>query len=158
MTELEGPEISGYTIFCDDLRFETDGKITLVGSYYGVMVIRGGFPATLPKFAISAAFVQSKMDWEKKLRLKMFLPGDPADEPSIVVEVDPTPEIAGSESVRPNIAVRANIIFAPLIINSPGLIKVRMERRGQLHPIGTLEVVDADATSSATPPPSSQSL
>jgi hypothetical protein len=57
MNRLQPPEIVGYTTFCDDIRFEVDGKVSLIGSYNGVMNIRGEFPATLPKFAMSTVFV-----------------------------------------------------------------------------------------------------
>ena len=155
MKELEAPEISGYTVFCDDLRFEVDGKITLVGSYHGVMLVREAFPVTLPKFAMSVAFNQRKTVFEPKLRLKVFLPGDDKDEPSIVVEIEPPVDSPTFSSDRPNIGARANIVLAPLVLNSPGLIKVRIERRGELHPVGTLTVVAAEVTSSTDPPPPS---
>jgi hypothetical protein len=154
MKELEAPEISGYTIFCEDLRFEIDGKVTLVGSYYGVMLIREAFPVTLPKFAMSVAFNQRKTVFEPKLRLKVFLPGDDKDEPSIVVEMDPPLDPPPPNSDVPSIGTRANIVLGQLVLNSPGLIKVRIERRGELHPVGTLAVVAADVAPStnALPP------
>jgi hypothetical protein len=46
--------------FCDDIRFEMDGKLALVDSSLGEMTVRGDFPATLPKFAISTVFTQHK--------------------------------------------------------------------------------------------------
>ena len=156
MIELEAPEIFGHTVFCDDLRFELDGKITLVGSYNGTMLIRGEFPITLPKFAVSVFFLQSKAVYEPKLTLKVFLPGDSADAASVEVEVEPPPETPlFSNEEKANVGVRANIIMSPLVINSPGAIKVRMQRQGQLHPIGSLAVVAVDATLSNAPPPPS---
>jgi hypothetical protein len=145
MNKLEAPEIIGYTVFCDDIRFEMDGKLTLVGCYHGVMIIRGEFPATLPKFAVSVTFTQHKKVYEPKLRLKMSLPGDPEDEPSIVVEVEPPPEANLLASEHPNISAKANIIFAPLVITSPGFIKVQMERQGELHLVGKIAVKTAGA-------------
>jgi hypothetical protein len=148
MKELEAPQIDGYTIFCDDIRFEVDGKFTLVGCYYGEMTVRSVFPATLPKFAISAAFFQHKEIYEPKLRLKISLPGDPEGEPSIVVEVEPPPEANLHSTEYPNISARANIIFSPLVVPSPGFIKVQMERQGELHPMGKLAVKAAEVISS----------
>jgi hypothetical protein len=150
MKELEAPEIWGYTTFCDDLRFEFDGKITLVGSYHGVMYVRTAFPVTLPKFAISTVFNQRKTVFESKLRLKMFLPGDPDDEPSIVVEIEPPADTPAVNSERPNISARANVILASLVIPSAGTLKVRVERLGELHPVGSLMIVAADPVSFPT--------
>jgi hypothetical protein len=57
-----------------------------------------------------------------------------------VIEVEPTPDVNLFGSEHPNIGVRAKFIFAPLVIPSPGFIKVRMERQGELHLIGKLAV------------------
>jgi hypothetical protein len=35
------PDIYGNTIFCDDVRFEIDGKITYVGTYHVSLLARG---------------------------------------------------------------------------------------------------------------------
>lgn len=42
----------GSTIFCDDIRNEVSGKLTLVGCYSGVMNFNNPAPATLPTFAM----------------------------------------------------------------------------------------------------------
>jgi hypothetical protein len=104
---------------------------------------------------MSVSFNHRKTIFERKLKLKVFLPGDDKDEPSIVAEIEPPVETPASDSDRPNIGARANIVLAPLILNSPGLIKVRIERRGELHPVGALAVVAAEVTSSTNAPPPS---
>ena len=43
----------GLTIFCDDIRSEIDGKISLIGCYTGRMMIGGEFPVILPKLGLS---------------------------------------------------------------------------------------------------------
>ena len=40
---------TGSTIFCDDIRYEINGKVTLVGVYAADMVLPNDFPVTLPK-------------------------------------------------------------------------------------------------------------
>jgi hypothetical protein len=156
MTELEPPEISGYTIFCDDIRFEQDGKVTLVGMYHGVMIIRAAeFPITIPKFALSVVFTQRKTIFERKLFMRVSLPGDKDEEPSFIVEIEPPAEmpIAGN-SDRPNISARANLIMSPLTIAAPGKMKVGIERRGELHPVGTLEIQGTITSSNESQQPS----
>ena len=41
----------GYTVFCDDIRQEVNGKLTLVGSYAGAMHILNGWPAKLTQLS-----------------------------------------------------------------------------------------------------------
>lgn len=41
----------GTTVFCDDIRYEINGKLTLIGCYTTEMNFRGPFPGTLPMFA-----------------------------------------------------------------------------------------------------------
>ena len=64
MTEIETypvPDFFGHTVFCDDIRFEMDGKLTFVGVYAnGVMPTPADFPLTLPKFCFSLIFNQRK--------------------------------------------------------------------------------------------------
>jgi hypothetical protein len=47
---------SGFVIFCDDIRREVNGKITLVGVYGGEMTIFGNAPASIPKLGIAIRF------------------------------------------------------------------------------------------------------
>lgn len=47
---------AGYVIFCDDIRQEVNGKITLVGVYGGEMTIYGNAPASIPKLGIAIRF------------------------------------------------------------------------------------------------------
>ncbi|MFS2110976.1 hypothetical protein ACCC88_14895 [Sphingomonas sp. Sphisp140] len=42
---------SGYTIFCDDIRHEVGGKLTLVGVYSGEMIYNGPAPGRAPVLA-----------------------------------------------------------------------------------------------------------
>ena len=40
---------SGFTVYCDDIRHEVSGKITLVGAYAGEITIFGEAPLILPQ-------------------------------------------------------------------------------------------------------------
>lgn len=138
------PHAFGTTLFCDDIRFEMDGKISLIGSYGGDMVVRDPLPVVLPKFAACVVFVQRQEAFSKALAVKIFLPGDAEDAPSIVsniADVDmPTPTPDGDDDF---ITVRTNLIISPLAINQPGHIRVRVTRDGSDHTVGCLKVVSA---------------
>jgi hypothetical protein len=163
MIEVEPPDVFGYTVFCDDIRVEHDGKITFVGSYSGRMYVNGTFPVTLPKFAISVAFNQAKDAFVAHLKLLVFLPGDKdeasiqgefgeASDGAILREVgkEPLPEGTGKY-----IGLTANIVMAPLILKEPGTIAVRVLRSDKFYRVGRLAVLQGAiiAPPSAPSPP-----
>jgi len=136
------PDFVGRAIFCDDIRFEIDQKITYVGVYSGGMTIRSDFPATIPKFGISITFAQKKELFIPSIGIKVFMPGDPDDKPSIEAEAALPQELQSkvSSSQGPMILLGTNIILSPFTIQSPGVIRVRALREGVLHRLGALQV------------------
>jgi len=163
MIEVEPPEVFGYTIFCDDVRLEHDGKVTFVGAYSGRMHVNTTFPATLPKFAISVVFNQAKDAFVPHLKLLASLPGD-EDEASIQGEFGETSEGAILQEVRKDplpegtgkyIGVTATLVMAPLVLKEPGTITVRVLRSDKLYRVGRLAVLQGTiiAQPSAPSPP-----
>lgn len=159
MSELKtapAPDFFGHTIFCDDIRFEIDGKVTYVGVYNaGVMLVRSEFPITIPKFCLGMSFNQKKVLFQSKLGLRIFLPGDSDEKPSIEGEMQaPTiPASIGNEPDGEYTMIGSNMILSPFSIEKPGRIKVRILREGVLHRIGTLRVMPyVDAQLPPSPP------
>lgn len=149
------PDAFGATIFCDDIRFEMDGKVSLIGSYGGDMFVRGGFPVVLPKFAASILFVQRKQVYSNKLELKIYLPGDENDKPFMAQDLaQAASEMRDERTDTRFIITRANMVFSPLRIEQPGNIKIRIVRDGVTHGAGSLRVLAAPQDASA-PNPSS---
>jgi hypothetical protein len=143
MHETDTEDLYGHTIFCDDIRFEVDGKTTLVGVYSQLLLVRTGFPVTLPKLCFAIFFAQKREIYTTKITVQIFLPGDSDDKPSI--EADPqAPEKQPAPLYKFSgdyLAVRSNLVFAPFTLEEPGRIKVRMLREGVLHRLGTLLVI-----------------
>jgi hypothetical protein len=141
MALLPSPDVYGFTIFCDDIRQESDGKLIFIGVYSGVMIIHVPFPAKLPTFAMSATVFQRKKVFIPRVGLRVFLPGDAEDAASIQVEagetVDGTIVAATSaevDTLHPDaqvpdeeryVSMHANMRFAQFEIKRPGIIKVR---------------------------------
>ncbi len=71
----------GTTTFCDDIRFERSGKLTLVGCYFTEMKFAGPPPGMLPTFA-ALINVRVPADLEfKKFEVRIFVKrGDEIDE------------------------------------------------------------------------------
>jgi hypothetical protein len=153
----DAPDIFGYTIFCDDIRQETGGLVSLVGVYRARMFVHGTFPIAIPKFGFAISYFQRReLVLPGPVRIQIALPGDADEKPSIETEIPAdTAEKALAEALQfatsvgtePNFAsVHANFTLAPLLFNCPGLIRVRAVRGDELVRLGSLRVLQGTAT------------
>ncbi|HEY1543185.1 MAG TPA: hypothetical protein VGG01_12310 [Xanthobacteraceae bacterium] len=148
------PDVYGFTEFCDDVRQEVGGKFSYIGVYGGNMFIHGPFPITLGKFCLAITLMQLREGFEPNIGLKIFLPGDSEDAPSIDAEFQETKEGAIAEQTaaqaaglpKPDfsfVAMNTKLIFSPFTINQPGDMRVRAVRRGELIRLGGLRIIAA---------------
>jgi hypothetical protein len=144
------PDCYGYSLFCDDIRYEVGNKISYIGSYRGSMNFKGSYPLILPKFIISIHFFQKREVFVPPI-VWIFLPGDPDDKPAVIQEF---PLESPLETFPPEggeyIYLLNHITFVPLAIQEDGAIKVRIFRNGELHRIGALSVQIEPPISDAT--------
>lgn len=77
---------SGFVTFCDDIRHEVTGKMTLVGVYNGQMVVGGTLPITLPQICAVITFRFLPPSEPIKPAIKMFISGQ--DEPLFMMETE----------------------------------------------------------------------
>lgn len=117
------------TIYCDDIRQEIGGKLSLMGVYNGVMYVQQ-FPVTLPKFWVVATFVTSKDEAPKSLKFRVFKNNEP------LADLDATPEhlqqlAAAREPVVPMpdgsrsvISTQTQVCFTPLLLDAPCVLRV----------------------------------
>jgi hypothetical protein len=152
MEIIDAPDVYGYTIFCDDIRTEFDGKISFIGSYPGQIFVHG-FPTVMPKFGLGITLYQRKDIFSPDMKLLIFMPGDSEDAASIQANVTEGPqqsdaplnratELAGILSdERPYVIARANLIVAPFTIGQPGAIKVRAVHNDKLIRLGATSVL-----------------
>jgi hypothetical protein len=157
---VDAPDIFGSTVFCDDTRLESTGKLIHIGVYQDVMSIHVPFPFQLPTFSFAISLAQRINIFNPKITYRIFLPGDPddasSDEASIIAETD---EVSPGSSVKQADAVseafgvpaeyrefvhsHANMEVRPLEIKQPGTIKVRADIGGNRYRIGVLSVIPA---------------
>jgi hypothetical protein len=163
MALLPSPDIYGYTVFCDDIRQEFDGKLIFIGVYSGTMIVHVPFPFKLPTFAMSVILFQRKKVFIPRVGLRVFLPGDAEDVASITVEAGETVEgaiiaatSAETDALHPDshvpdedryVSMQSNMRFVQFEIKQPGLIKVRAVIGDDLIRIGGLRI---------SPPPQAQ--
>jgi hypothetical protein len=158
----------GVAIFCDDIREEVGGKISLIGCYGVDMQFQGvSFPVVLPKFGI---FVTARLPIDRAtppIRFLVYFPGDSEDAPSMAFDV-PLPEeiqkmpgsipprsepLAPPDTKRMH-GVRQHFVLSPAIINTEGFIRVRMIYGDQRFPLGALKVHTVQPPGMlGTPPP-----
>jgi hypothetical protein len=171
MALLDFPDVFGYTIFCDDIRFETDGKLNFIGTYHNsTMFVHVPFPLILAKFGFAVTLVQNRKGFVPNVGLRIFLPGDPDDaasiqgnltessEGAVISDVDARASAIDPAARHPEdknmIALRAKLIFSPLVISGPGQIRVRAIRNDDIIRLGTLRISSAlphSAAEKATP-------
>jgi hypothetical protein len=135
----------GHVVFCDDVRQEIDGKLTLVGVYNGNLTVFGEFPAVLPKLCL-VVWLNSPMTnfvtWTK-----ITLVGAPLG--------DVRPELDLGEMSKPSFVpqgatrrqLTAVLPLAPCTLTEAGTIIVNAEMECGMLSIGKLKIT---VTSSET--------
>jgi hypothetical protein len=151
---MTDPVSTGHTVFCDDIRFEVGGKVSLIGVYQAVMFVQGEFPITLPKFGLSVRYIEKIGACSDEVKLRVFLPGDAEDAPTIdgVIPMEEIRQAAaedrlvstvGNEDARPPVEyvhVGSNILISPLVLKQPGVIRVRAFCGDNEIKLGTLGI------------------
>jgi hypothetical protein len=141
MAALKQPH--GYTIFCDDVRQEIGGKISLIGIYSSNLIVHSEFPVTLPKFVMAVSYIEPReFAASENLIIRAYLPGDNEDHPSAQAEVSITKAKEENGQVQPDhlVNIRAFIMLSPMTIKETGKIKVRAIRNNETIKLGTLRI------------------
>lgn len=117
------------TIFCDDIRQEVGGKISLIGVYNGVMYVPQ-FPVTLPKLWLMASLTMPRKEPPKSLTIRVTKNDEP------LADLDATPEyleelanardpvVSVPNDLQRVVTSQAQLCFAPLVIDKPTLLRV----------------------------------
>lgn len=130
------------TVYCDDIRQEVGGKLSLIGIYNTVMYVQQ-FPVTLPKLWIMATYVVSRDEPPKNLKIRVLKNTEP------LADLDATPdhlqELAnqsapivpmpeGSERV---ISAQSHVCFSPFLLDGPCVLRVvAITEKGEVPGLG----------------------
>lgn len=139
--------IKGFVTFCDDIRQELGGKITLVGCYIGEMTVHGQAPLTLAKLGLQAKLVFPAEMAPRKIDVRVdFVPGDktlfeatldiPEGEHKKALD-RVEPDGTGDES---QFVLVQHTILSPLEIPEDGRIRVRAVVDGETVKLGSLRI------------------
>ena len=147
----DGRQSWGTTIFCDDVRAEIGGKITLVGVYPSDMLVHGSFPLTMPKFCLWVKYFEIPDTQSGDGKLFVWLPGD--DKASIEIDI-PMEQMRSELPLHPGtydhemdrwLQLQAPLVITPLVLKEPGTIKVRLKLGETEVRLGVLQVKSAPA-------------
>jgi hypothetical protein len=144
----------GFTVFCDDIRQEVGLKQTYVGVYNAAMILLGDFPAVVPKLAFSVRYREPiSLPASKKLTLRILL--EEGDSEQLMLETETmTFEQMKANGARLDMSkpdepsyseIAINGVFAPLVINGPSRLKVRMYRDEEEVRLGVLIIQRAES-------------
>lgn len=155
MSKLVGwPSPFGYTIFCDDIRFEQGGKRSLIGVYHGELIVFANPPVALPRLALAIQYFERPE--ESAAPLEILVRASWADEPLIKFTTDavelrnaPRPIDPGKNQEDVRVGLVWNLNLTPLPLPQAGIIKVRALR-------GDLEVKLGSLLITFRPPPDEQ--
>lgn len=138
---------NGYVIFCDDVREEVNGKLTLVGTYGGEMTLFGANPALLPKlcatirFRISPDLLPNKFVFrvsKDAMGKSDTLFEAPVDAPVLPDEFE-FPEPFAREGMR-ILEVGINAILQGILFTEPAVIRVKVLVGDDEYRVGALSV------------------
>ena len=131
----------------------------MIGTYNGVLLINGDFPATMPKLGFYIVYTE-RLDAEIPAQsLKIFFPGDEDDTPSISMDISAPPlgerpEPIGEIGPDPRLVMQLPIVLPGVILREKGRIRVRMYRGDEIIKLGALAIdKNSEQPNQDTPPP-----
>jgi hypothetical protein len=126
------------TIFCDDIRQEIGGKLSLIGIYSGALFVPA-FPATLPKLCLLVKVLTPADDPLRVLKLRILKDDEVLQEVSLNEEQlvaasdsseDLTEEQREEHKQKKDEHVQVTqllLAFSPLQLDGPCVLKVRVQ-------------------------------
>lgn len=117
------------TIFCDDIRQEVGGKLSLMGIYSGVMFVHA-FPIILPKLCVSITAITPSKKPFKKISFKVLKADDVLAEnnidPSQLIELSNNQNNVVENDGDKIHMINMGLVFAPLQIEKECVIRIRV--------------------------------
>jgi hypothetical protein len=122
----------GFSLFCDDIRMEIGGKMTVVGIYQTEMILNGTFPFIVPKFQIIVMYFEVFGSISSDVTFRVTSPGPEAADMTISEnkierrKIPSPPNIPNLDESDERIwSARVPFLFAPLLLPREGRIRVR---------------------------------
>ena len=122
----------GYSIFCDDIRNEVGGKMSFIGCYNGIIFVPPTFPLVIPRFCIHLQIFSPAQNPYTSIVARCYAPSletpifeMPVETPDYEKQQALLEGLDESPSAPLYIVTATSLIFTPLRISEPGLLRVR---------------------------------
>lgn len=146
MLEIKRQSPTGYALFCDDIRLEASGKLTLIGLYGGgeLIIFSATLPVVLPHFSILSHVLVDRTELDRPIGIQAFMPWDEKDKPSIKLEQPagasipyrPSEDINNDDQLMVGIFTQINL--NSFEIKSVGRVRVYAVRGDEYTRLGSL--------------------
>lgn len=131
-----------FTIYCDDIRYETGNKVSLMGMYQGGELHVQSLPATLAKLCAVVRVVTGKNEPFKRLTIKAKLGdrvlGELAYPPEMLEDAER--QAQAMESENGSVSLVAHMAFAPVHLSEEGVLRVTAETEAGDLQAGQLKI------------------
>ncbi|WP_313493708.1 hypothetical protein [Stenotrophomonas sp.] len=138
-----------HTIFCDDIRQESSGKLLIVGMYGDSLTVPS-FPCQLPDLRLMITMTspievpfesaEIRVSFDREVLMTMSL-----DDPSTPdMSVGPSDEDVSAGVMRVH-HMTAFMVLESVNIEKPGNLLVRIQTESELIPAGALYVSEAES-------------
>ena len=120
------------TTFCDDIRHEVSGKISLIGVYAGHMLVPA-FPLVLPQLCLVISVLTPVEHPFQKLILRVLKDDTVLIEGEIpeaeLPKAESTPVVSDGDTGAPGrlLSVQSQIVISPFTAEGPCILRVRVE-------------------------------
>jgi hypothetical protein len=138
----------GFSLFCDDIRQELGGKLSVMGIYQADMIFPATqtFPTVVPRFAILVKYYEIKDAFSDDITIRLFLPGDARESPSITMPISRAGLLSGlpehplEDDQERVFNLTYPVMMQPLVIKQEGFVKVRVACGTIITNLGSLMV------------------
>ena len=121
------------TIFCDDIRYEVGGKLSLIGVYSGGLLVNK-FPVILPKLCVLIKIVTPAEEPLSALKVRILKNDETLQEVDVDDLKNATEPLATSpdeESQQRCHTAQFNLTFSPIHFDSPCTLRVLVRTRDE---------------------------
>lgn len=146
---MANPRVA-HSIFCDDVRFEFDGKKSFIGCYDSGAFIPVPFPTVFPRLTIATWLIVDKNDLPQYIKRTVILP-DGAE-----VQAGEIPELINPNDVPDDVSQYTILLLIPpfpLPLAHEGKIEVWIETETGKIKAGRLDIKPGPAPAAAPPIP-----
>lgn len=135
---MRGASPSGFVTFCDDIRYEIGNKVSYMGVYRSELFAEN-YPLLLPKFALAIHYTQGIDLPRPAVKIRVFYEPDAGEVVELAtLEMPENAEPKAGEFSGDLVAASFEVVFSPLNVPGPGLLRARAYREGAEIRLGSL--------------------